>query len=320
MKESDFYVLYSHNIAVKGKDKSVIYNLHKGKLTFVPNSLVEVIEALRTTSIADLRLDIFDVEDKKVFDDYLLFLEKHRLGMFIDNPERFPPMEKIWRSPYEIMTAVIEFDCFHQHYDLVDVLLQLDQLTCNFIELRFHRTDLEYMRKALKAIYFSGIRSINFVVEYTSGLEQYIGEIYSKNTKVECVLVFNAPPEINCQEIDSVKFSSLTLENEALHIHGDEYVINTKYFMEAQRFHPYFNRKVVIDRLGNLKNDLSFQKVFGNVAGREIEKILEETDFKDLWTACPDKVIEYQNDPLRYCRIYTDNLKNVKGYYTIDKD
>lgn len=320
MKESDFYVLYSHNVAVKGKDKSAIYNLHKGKLTFVPNTLVDVIDALRTTCIAELRSAIATDDDRKIFDDYLFFLEKHRLGMFIENPEQFPPMEKIWKNPYEIISAITEFDCFHQHYDLTEVLMQLDRLTCNFLEIRLYNTDLDYMRKILKAIYYSGIRSINLVLEYMDGLEREIAEIYTRNPKLECILVFKSQREIDFSEIDSIKFTSLTLEDEVLHIDGDEYIINTKYFMEAQHHHPYFNRKVVIDRFGNLKNDLSFRKIFGNVNGSEIAKLLAETDYKDLWTAHPDNVIDYQNDPLRYCRIYTDNLKKVNGVYTVDKD
>lgn len=317
MKESDFYVLYSHNIPVRGKEISAIYNVHKGKIIFLPNSMVDIIEELRSNSIADLRLKITEKADKKIFDEYLLFLEKHRLGMYVDNPEQFPPMQKLWRNPYDIMTAVIEFDCFHQNYDLLDVLKQLDSFSCNFLELRCYKTDLSFITKVLNTIYFSGFRSINLVLEYMPGIESEIEKIYQKHTKLECILIFDSPLKISNPENDAVKFTTMGIDDNNLHISGGELIINTKYFMEAQFYHPYFNRKVVIDRFGNLKNDLSFQKIFGNVNGREIASVLENTDFKDLWNACPDKVIEYQNDPLRYCRIYTDNLKKINGVYTV---
>ncbi len=90
--------------------------------------------------------------------------------------------------------------------------------------------------------------------------------------------------------------------------------------MEAQEYHPYFNKKVVIDQNGNLKNDLLFSKVFGNINDTSIQEVLNTTDIKDLWMASPDKVVDYRDDILRYCRIYTDNQKKIGNLYTIYQD
>ncbi len=94
MSENDFYVLYSYNIPVRGSDKSVIYNLHKSKLVFIPNSMLYLLELLREKCVKDVYCQIELDEDKMLFSEYLGFLKKYRLGMFTQNPEEFPPMEK----------------------------------------------------------------------------------------------------------------------------------------------------------------------------------------------------------------------------------
>lgn len=318
MKENDFYVLYSHNIAVKGSDKSAIYNLHKGRITFVPGSLIEIIEALRHNSIGGLREQISSDADREQYDKYLQFLERNHLGMFLSNPEQFPPMDKQWMVPYEVMTAVLEYDCKDRKYDLERTLRELDGIGCNFLEIRVFDTDMSFLRKVLEGLSFSGIRSISLLLEYVPDIEQELGDLFDKNEKLECILVFNAPLHPMELHGPNIAFTEASIDDRSLQIDGDEYIINTKYFMEAQEFHPYFNRKVVIDRNGDLKNDLLFNKTFGNVNSSEIKDILESTDYKEIWEACPDRVIEYQGDALRYCRIYTDSLRKVGNLFTVD--
>lgn len=319
MSESDFYVLYSHNIPVRGSDKSVVYNLHKGKLVFIPNSMLDILELLREKCVRDVYSQIKLAGDKKRFSEYLEFLKKYQLGMFTQHPEEFPPMEKKWRSPSEVMTAIIEFDSLSS-YDVEDAIRQLDDLSCHFLELRVGKRTLDSLNNIFFSFYNSGLKSINLILEYQSGVESYLSDIFEKHEKLECILVYGAPPELLKDSTDKIQFIELNPDEKKVQLEDDRYPINTKYFMEAQEYHPYFNKKVVIDQNGNLKNDLFFSKVFGNINDMSIKEVLSTTDIKDLWMASPDKVVDYRDDILRYCRIYTDNLKKIGNLYTIYKD
>ncbi|MFT4092036.1 MAG: hypothetical protein QM640_00250 [Niabella sp.] len=317
MNENSFFKLFSHNIPVLGRDMSVVYNLQKSKLIYIPNSMFKVLDLMKQKTVKEVRANI-DIESLPLFDEYLIFLKKYDLGFFTLFPEEFPEMNMQWFSPNEIISAIIEYDATDGGYDLSDALNQLEDLTCFHIELRIKNAIAPCLDRINQWTEGKIFKSINIVIEYNASIDNLLADFYKKNDKIDWILVYNAHKNSNKKSKDSIKYTSLSLSSKELIFPSDQYIISVKYFTEALQFHPLFNKKVCIDSLGNLKNDLRFHQSFGNINNLTIKAALQTTGLKDLWFAAPDKVIEYKDDVLRYCKLYTDNLEPVgDGYYKV---
>lgn len=317
MNENSFFKLFSHNIPVLGKDMSVLYNLQKSKLIYIPNSMFEVLVLMKKRTVREVKANV-DTEFLPLFDEYLAFLKKNDLGFFTLFPEEFPEMNMQWHSPNEIISANIEHDATDSRYDLNDVFNQLEDLTCFHIELRIRNATASCLDRINQWTEGKIFKSINIIMGYDATIDNLLTDFYKKNDKIDWILVYNAQKDSAKKSGDSIKYTSLSLSSQELIFPSDQYIISVKYFTEALQFHPLFNKKVCIDYLGNLKNDLRFHKSFGNINNLTIKAALQTTGFKDLWFAAPDKVIEYKDDVLRYCKLYIDNLEPIgDGYYKV---
>lgn len=73
-----------------------------------------------------------------------------------------------------------------------------------------------------------------------------------------------------------------------------------------------------IDYLGNVKNCLKNESVFGNINKNNIIQILKETEIKELWHISHDMILGLKDDELRYNRLISNNLrKTSEGLYEI---
>jgi SPASM domain peptide maturase of grasp-with-spasm system len=323
MKTTEYFKLFSHNIPVKGLDKSVIYNLQKSNLTFIPNSLYELLNDFKTKPVLKVYELFTDETDKKTFNEYLSFLQKNQLGFYTENIEEYPDISKQWKCPNDILNANIEFDFFEKKYDLINLLKQLDDLMCFHLEIRLKNANINDLKELAISCSEMVFRSIGLIIDYSKSIEINMDDFFEEYEKLESIIIYNTPSEIN-----SIKFperinyltGDIIEQLKNIDFPLDHYVLNIKYFTEAQTFHPYYNKKVCVNNLGEIKNCLRHDDVFGNINNNTIMWTLQNTVIKDLWYACPDKVIDYQNDELRYCKFYTQKLHKISpNLYTTIK-
>jgi hypothetical protein len=86
------------------------------------------------------------------------------------------------------------------------------------------------------------------------------------------------------------------------------YVVNLQYFAEAQRFNPYYNRKLCVDETGAIKKCLLLADSFGHVDATPLAEVLAQEAFQALWHAAPDRTAELQDSELRYALFSADCL------------
>jgi SPASM domain peptide maturase of grasp-with-spasm system len=315
MKPTEYFSLFSHNIPVKGEDKSVIYNLQKSNLIFIPNSLYELLASFRSTPVLAVK-ELIDESDRNIFEDYLDFLDKNQLGFFTENIHEYPELSKEWKTPNTILNAVIEYDDLSTNYDLNKVLDELDELMCFHLEIRAKNVGIEYLNELAAHLSDKVFRSICLIVDYQESLEELLDAFFETNEKFESIIIYNTPREIISEKfperINYVQNDIIAFLQD-IDFPLDHYVLNIKYFTEALQFHPYYNKKACITKNGEIKNCLRHEESFGNINESTISSILDTTDFKDLWHAAPDKVIDYQNDELRYCKFYTQKLEKISN-------
>ncbi|MBB1149086.1 hypothetical protein H4K35_02900 [Myroides sp. NP-2] len=317
MDNNIYYVLFSFNIPIKGNGKSVIYNLQKSKLIFVPDVMIDFIESLKSNPILTVKQNL-TTDSLYLFDQYMEFLDQNSLGFYTTNRDEFPDLKLDWRVPNSLISCVIEFDCLSSDFLIDSILNQLEELNCFHIEFIIKNTNLEFLCRVSEYTFYNTIKSINFYIEYAEDIVDNLISFFEENKKIEYVLVFNCDSEVKHISSERILFIEENIIGNQFQFQNDQYVVNIKYFTESLHFHAYLNRKICIDEIGNVKNDLSFVTCFGNVKENSILNILESSDIKDLWNASPDKVLDYKYDILRYCTVYTDDLVKLDdGYYKV---
>ncbi|MDV3950357.1 hypothetical protein CMT75_17725 [Elizabethkingia anophelis] len=318
-----YYKLFAHNIPVKGKVQSVIYNLQKSKLHFIPNSFLFVLESLKTQTVQEIKSKFPNKDERCIIDEYFEFLEKNDLGFYTEEIEEYPDLDLIWDSPNTIINAIVEYNFNQKAYDLLSLVNGLDNLMCFHIEFRLKNVSLEDLIALRICLHDKVFRSVNLFIEYNSKLKNKdLSEFYSMSQKIDNIIVYNVLSETTIQN-ENPKIQYVVgdiFSDENYRFPTDHYIISVKYFTEAQKFHPFYNRKVCIDYEGNIKNNIRFYKDFGNVSSSDLKAVIQSHEFQVLWHACPDKVIDYKDDELRYCKFYTDNLEVLpNGLFKVAK-
>ena len=318
MKKTEYFKLFSHNIAVKGKDKSAIYNVQRSDIKFIPNSLYGVLEKMEIQSIIDIRKEI-PGEEYIIFDSYINFLIKNNFGFLTTDPEEYPKMPMDWRTPNIINTAVIEYDFNNSNYELSEVFKQLDDLLCPHLEIRLkvkNIAEVKYISELTRGLVF---RSIGLIVEYFNEVEETIDELFTKNEKFDYIIIHNSPkPGIHSKQFENrINYIAEDIYEglQEKHFPQDNYIVSVKYFTEAQDHHTYYNKRVCIDWNGNIKNCLLHKKDFGNITDTKLKELIENSEFTELWSVNPSRIIDYKDDELRYCKFYTQELERVDDYY-----
>ncbi|MEZ5040974.1 MAG: hypothetical protein R2828_13845 [Saprospiraceae bacterium] len=92
------FKIFACCIPARGKFRSVICDLQRGKIDFIPNSLFEIILEYDGKTIIDVK-ESFEEDYHKIIDDYFNFLVKEEYIFFSHHPEAFPKLSLIWQSP-----------------------------------------------------------------------------------------------------------------------------------------------------------------------------------------------------------------------------
>lgn len=316
MTNHDFFKIYAHNIPVKGKIRSAVYNLQQGAIIFIPTILYDILQCLSKQSLKEVQIQ-YAPENDTLFRTYIQFLLDRDLGFITKEPEKFPKLSLCWSLPCTINTAVIDYH--FDHYDIKSAIDQLDNLLCKHIELRVtlcNSTDVKHLTKLLRYAGNKVFRSLCLLIDYHPTLEETaaVDKIYRTCQKIEHIIVYNAPTNITHQNI---RYVQGTLES--LRSHKNQYIVNTHYFLESQQFNPYYNQKVCINREGDIKNCLRHKRKFGNINHSQIADVVNGEAFRELWYATPDKIEGVKDSELRYCLFMPYELVKdaCTGYYKI---
>ncbi len=319
-----FFKLYAFAIPVQGEERSAIYDLQRNRIHFIPHSMHEVIVQLEVHHVEMVRHS-FSEEDRVVFDSYIIFLQDERLGFYTTEPEHFPKLSLSWFSPEHIQCAVIDYR--FQWYDIYQVLNQLDDLLCKYLELRISNfNSIEEIEKILRCAEQTMLRSVILLIDHEASnvsIDAY-EELYERFKKLDCVVVYNFSQDIKSKRFGKrIVLTTKNLEKKLFHQHFYSerfYVVNMSFFCEAQMYNPYYYKKVCIDQKGFIKNCLLHEIYFGNVNTDLLNKISSLDVFQRDWFISPDKIEDVRNSELRYAVLLSNELVEVSsGIYKIVK-
>jgi SPASM domain peptide maturase of grasp-with-spasm system len=302
-----YFCLYAHNIPVQGKARSAIYDLQRGQLVVIPNVLYRILLDLRQHPWRAVQQQ-YAPDDEALFGKYLAFLLERDLGLFVDNQLDFPLLSLQWESPHRVQNAVVSYE--FGRYDLAAVLTQLDGLQCRHLELRLTTRAgcwPEVLRLA-DELADKSFQSVTLLLAYSPALADtaLADALYARCPKI-LSLVVHAAPVARTSTAHPGKVAFVTQDLRRVPTRP-RYVVNLEYFAEAQRFNPYYNRKLCVDETGAIKNCLLLADSFGHVDATPLAKVLACEAFQVLWHAAPDRTAEVKDSELRYALFSADGL------------
>jgi SPASM domain peptide maturase of grasp-with-spasm system len=313
--EPGAFALFACCLPVRGARRSVICDLQRQALHFIPNGLHEILTEHRGKTPAAIKQHYAHEYDEEI-DEYFEFLLREELGFWCDDPESFPAIDLAWDPAERITNAILDVDAGSEH-DYPAILGQLDDLGCKALEARFfHRCRLGELRDLLAAARHGRLRSIDLLAGYTGELTgEALDELAAAYQRVSTILIHSAPPalcrrwtlerlgteiEYVTQAIDSPRCCG--------QVHPGYFAVNLDTFAEARRFNSCLHRKLAVDARGEIRNCPSLPRSFGNVRDVSLHSALAHRDFPELWAINKDQIAVCKDCEFRYvctdCRAY----------------
>jgi SPASM domain peptide maturase of grasp-with-spasm system len=310
-----YFKLYSYCVTTRGEEFSIVMDTQRIKCVHIPNFMHEILKEYTDHDVQ--KIEELYGDDGGIIMEYLTKLEKEQFGFFTEQPALYPALNINWSTPGKIHNAVIEIDNVSA-FNYNDVLFQLEQLQCRHIELWLtENVNICDISGLLCTLNGSVIRSVDIIMAGSAALSpSVLLDLRSSSQKVNYVVVYNAPEEV-VDAGNKIACTSATASLlKATHSLTDNYLcISLNFYLEALHFNPYYNKKVSIDKKGNIKNTLDADVVFGHVGNDRIGDIISSPGFQELWHVTGDRIVEQHTSPFRYFKMNIEPLEKVDDYF-----
>ncbi|QHI36902.1 hypothetical protein IMCC3317_22720 [Kordia antarctica] len=306
-----YFLLYTHNQLVEGKEKAAIYDLENSTITNIPNVIVPIIEEMRSKTVDEIKQK-HAPDNPEIIDKYVHYFLEKELGFYTTEPSRFPKLDTNFQYPGTIQNAIIESNL--NTYDEIKVLNDLDELGCRYVEMRLViETEAAVLKlhKILTACATSIFIYVDILIQYNSiCTEEFVTDLQKRYPKIGKILVYNAPK--NEEISDSISFVEDSFQ--ALEIaqkQTSKYIVNIAFFCESLQFNTTYNKKVSINLKGQIKNILKDTHDYGNVNTTNLIDVCTSAEFQKWWQITPDKIEQLKDNPLRYALFNPFPLKEI---------
>lgn len=295
-KPNSYFKLFACCIPVKGAIRGIICDTQRRDYSFISLGLLEILECCKTTNMDDLYKQYSEI-DENIIDEYFDWLIAKEYGFFTEEPEKFPEIKYSYETPELINNAIIDIDQTSEH-NYSKIFHQLDELGCKFIEIRSYvPLALDYILECLKNTINLRFRNIDLLLKFDQQRRLGKGEIERIFTEFPAVggIVFHSATENASQ----TPLPGRTLKHTTQNIHSEFccgiidstlFTINIDTFIESHTRNTCLNKKISIDKNGNIKNCPSMSKSYGNIEDSSLLSVAKNKIFKSFWKITKDQI------------------------------
>ncbi len=147
--------------------------------------------------------------------------------------------------------------------------------------------------------------------------------LLAENTRIHSIIIFNSPNDKTYQPLrQKMGYVMLVKRNiiDEKHcgiINEEYFYSNIKLFSESQYHNTCLNKKLSIDKNGNIKNCPSMHESFGNIKDATLKEVLNKANFKKYWNITKDQIDVCKDCEFRHictdCRAYIENPDNINS-------
>ena len=316
---NNYFILFANCVAVKGSKRSSICDLQNNRIKIVPNLLLDVISLFKTMPVSEIKYHYNNELDEGI-DNYLETLEKENFGFWTTEPESFPDLSLQWDSPSIITNAIVDID-EASNYDLENVFSQLNDLGCISLQIRIYwKVNSSNLNELLSFTWTSRIKSIELILLDDGWDIEKIEVLCSLHKRIRSVIVYaSSINEVRyLEKIDVQVTFVIEMAHPETHcgaVSPDFFSINIGHFTESQKFNSCLNRKISVDRFGNIKNCPSSKESFGKIGECTFSEVLQNTSFSKYWSISKDQILICKDCEFRYactdCRVYLTDSNDI---------
>lgn len=174
MQENKTYRLFSPCTPIKGWQRSIIADLNRHQILYIPNVLFDILEYGYNRTWGAV-LNRYGEENREVIECYFDYLERNELILELDKNERnlFPKFSLDWDFPSLCSNAIMDYNEESQ-YNLENALHLLSEINCHHVQVRFFKDiSMGKIRKTLAYCEKSNFNTIQCAFRFNKSYEQY---------------------------------------------------------------------------------------------------------------------------------------------------
>jgi len=322
MDQTTPFVLFACCLPVKGRSRSIICDLQRQKIHFIPNILYDILIDCSGKSIEDIKAK-YDYGYNDHIEEYFNFLIKEEFVFFDSSPENFPKLILDWKHPSTITNAIWDVNIDYIGFS-EKIAQQLDVLGCKHLQMRFLLTSpsdrIEYLMHSFEG---KRIENIELILAYQDNYfnKDAFVDFMKRWTRISSVFLYGAP----CDELaykapyddGYIHYitENITTNKFCGKIYPKNFYTNISTFTESLHHNSCLNRKISIDVDGNIKNCPSMSQSFGNIKDTTLQEALDHPEFKKYWNVTKDQIEVCKDCEFRYictdCRGYIENPEDM---------
>jgi hypothetical protein len=191
-------------------------------------------------------------------------------------------------NPSIITNAIIKIDSNKSNLKHINQILNyLQHLLCKHIVIDFEcKTSIEDLKLVFDSVNSYNIHEAMLLLNYSDELysDDFADLILSSN-RFNSIIIFNSPFNKNLENF--IHYFQQPRQANNFNKNKTEFVCNLELYTESLFHHSYFNRKLYIDKNGDIKNAPECQESFGSILGyssvEELKRQILNPLFKKYW-------------------------------------
>ncbi|GER59496.1 hypothetical protein ULMA_16040 [Patiriisocius marinus] len=291
-------------IPIQGFNRAIIYDLIRNDYFFISNEIFSLINSS----------GIIKFENEFESTDWIDFLLSEEILFKIENDielNNFPEVDRQFQTPFLISDVIIhdniEVSLFSELFGKIDVR------NISIIVKHYDKTRINYIIKNISKLEVDSIHLI--LIEENRDYSPSDFRNLVKFNQVFAILLFNSSysnyTNNNSEFFKIIEYSNSFTEYSA-NVYKNKLSINFDHFFEAYNYHNYFNKKIYIDNLGNIKNGLNSYDIFGNIL--KISKdnfinIIQSNNFQKKWSIKKKNTLICKDCEFRYMCVDPRDVK-----------
>lgn len=154
---------------------SIIADINRHQLFYIPNSLFRMLTRERNKSLSEL-IDKYGVESQTIITSYFDFLLQNELVFPFNKEElaRFPKLSLQWDFPSYCSNAVLDIG-HPSNYDVAKAIAKLDEISCYHLQIRLLcEVNQAYLEKLLELTNNTSIRTVQLMMDYCQNIDNQL--------------------------------------------------------------------------------------------------------------------------------------------------
>ncbi|MDR3653459.1 MAG: grasp-with-spasm system SPASM domain peptide maturase [Paludibacter sp.] len=329
-----YFILSTTCKLINGYKRSLIVDYSRDELFFISNEYYDLLLKLDRQRIIDVEKELEDVESVSYFNEFLSFMINNEIAIMTNDAKKFPPLSEVVHDEYvKIQDVIIELDeLFYDDASFRKLCKELTEVNCTEFQVRILSIlNLEFLEKIMQLINTTEANYLEIHATYNAGIDidllhkfiennAIISNIYLYgSTKVKKYSIVNQVDNYQPISLGTVYFLNYPFDNgnccglinfESLDFSGFYYTHN-----KHKTRNGCLDKKISIDKKGNIKNCPSMKEVFGNINDVTIKNVLTNPEFLKYWYIHKDKIEICRDCEFRYncsdCRAFIQNINNI---------